>query len=210
MARSFGRGIAIVLLSLTILCFVVSIRVWWRAYSCRKSAVVFLGSLRKLKLGETTTEEVRILAREQAPFVTPDSPFYQGDFCTYSFLYSNYDSAPDSRAVVRLRLWRFRVVPPPTSFIATLDLRHNQLVRNRMSLQSAVLGTVEDEMPDISPVTMSYLVDNSVPSQIAIYLKPNSSAAQRESAYDFNLKCLDRLGGCTAKSQLFRSGGLVF
>jgi hypothetical protein len=66
------------------------------------------------------------------------------------------------------------------------------------------MATVDDEVPDISPVNASYLVDNSRPSQTVIYIKPSATVGQREAAYSFNLNRLDRLGGCRDKGQLFQ------
>jgi hypothetical protein len=72
-----------------------------------------------------------------------------------------------------------------------------------MSLDSRILATVNDEVPDISPVGASYLVDNSRRSEIAIFVKPNATAAQHEAAYAVGLACIDRLGGCPDRSQSF-------
>ena len=68
--------------------------------------------------------------------------------------------------------------------------------------------TVTDEAPEISPVAGSYVVDDARPQYFVIYLKPNATRSQREIAYSFNLKCLDKIGGCRDKYELLMGSAI--
>jgi hypothetical protein len=200
-----GAQFQIKIVALAALCAGVGLHVQWQAYRNRRNAEVLLAGLRRLKVGESTVDDVQQLIRDQQQFVGQNTPFCHDEFCTYTFGYGNYDSTVDIYVLRSLQLWRFHLVAAPVALSADLLLRHNRLVQTSMLLDSQVSANVLDEVPDISPVKASYLVENSRPTQTTIYIKPSATVAQRESAYSFNLKCLDRLGGCTEKSQLFQN-----
>ncbi len=158
----------------------------WQARQTKHRAEGFLADLRKLKVGQSTVSDVQRLVDAQKKFVHPYTPFcYQG-FCSYGFSYDNYDS-------------------PPTGFNAELVLRNDLLVSISMGLQSGeFVANVQDEVPDISAVKETYLVEDSLPTQTTIYIKPHATPAQRGVAYSINVGCMYPLGSCTEKSQLFR------
>jgi hypothetical protein len=62
-------------------------------------------------------------------------------------------------------------------------------------------ASVTDEVPEISAVHDSYSVHEVRPSQISIYIKPTATPAQRLAAYSFNLKCMDKIGGCRNEAE---------
>ena len=158
----------------------------WQARENKRQAESLLAGLRKLKVGQSTVLDVRALVERRKKFITADTPFCYLGFCSYSFSFHNYDS-------------------PPTIFSVDLLLNNDLLVRVSMSLLSGqFIANVDDEVPDISPVKDTYLVEDSRPTETAIYIKPDATPAQHGIAYSINLGCIYPLGSCTEKGQLFR------
>ncbi|MGH9679658.1 MAG: hypothetical protein ACRD4Y_06880, partial [Candidatus Acidiferrales bacterium] len=127
------------------------------------------------------------------------------------FEYDNYDGNdnPFLRRVLiwDLRLWRLHLAPEQCGFSVDLDVDRQHLVRTIMDLSCddmprTFMATVEDDVPEISPVSQPYVVDDARPLDISIYLKPGATQAQRDYAYSFNLKCMDKIGGCRDKHDL--------
>lgn len=200
----FAKVVVALFLISTALLVGVGFHVQSQAYRHRKSAEILLAELQKLKVGESTINDVQQLVRSQSQFVSQDTPLCWEGFCTYTFVYGNYNSTVDIYALRWLGLWRFHLIAAPVAFVADLSFRRDRLVRASMLLNSQVSLNLQDEVSDISPVPASYVVDNSRPSQTVIYIKPDATAAQRETAYSFNLRCIDKLGGCSDKAQLFQ------
>ncbi len=169
-----------------------------------------------MKVGETTRLDVQQLAHTHRFFLGKASPFQQNEWQTYSFFYESYDS--ESHLVRWIRLWRlhlwtFQLAPIECNFSATLDVNRDTLDRVTMSMTSGIMPhtftlTVTDEAPEISPVAGSYVVDDARPQYFVIYLKPNATRSQREIAYSFNLKCLDKIGGCRDKYELLMGSAI--
>jgi hypothetical protein len=184
----------------------------WQAYRCRKSAEALLSDLRRMKVGEATLADVQQLARTHSRFLNKGDPFRLDEWLRFSFLYDNYDG-DDNYVLQRIRLWRldlwrFHLAPEDCAFSVIVDVHRDRLERITMGLSSDVMprtfsATVDDEVPEISPHSQSY-VEGALPQQISIYIKPNATPAQREYAYSFNLKCMDKIGGCRDKSELLR------
>jgi len=197
-----------VLLVVAVLFLGACLYVKWQAYQTRRNAEVLLVELRKMKVGETTVEEVRQLAGgPQSRFLAKGSdPFCRGEFCTFTFGY--YTGILGRLTSWHLHPWRLYLTPAPVGFFANLDVYGNRLVRIRMLLSSDVIprtvsANVTDEVPEISPVREPYIY-GSRNSEISIYLKPDATAAQREAAYSFNLLCMDEFGACPMKTLLLR------
>ncbi|HVR24970.1 MAG TPA: hypothetical protein VMU26_16795 [Candidatus Polarisedimenticolia bacterium] len=214
MTRRFAiQSILSALLVLAVLGTAACMYVKWQAYETRRNAEILLAELRKMKVGETMLDEVRQLAAgSQSRFLAKGSaPFCQDEFCTYTFGYSV--GILGKLAFWRIDPWRLYLTPAQGVFSASLLVQRDRLVRIGMVLGSGVIprdvsAGVEDEVPEISPVHELYVYTlqpslySAHSSSILVHVKPNATSAQREAAYSFDLKCIDKLGGCHSPTEL--------
>ena len=214
--KQFKSAVILCVVAVVMLFTSLLVYINFQAYKSRKSAEELLQDLRGMKVGETTRLDAQQLAHTHRFFLGKASPFQQNEWQTYSFFYESYDS--ESHLVRWIRLWRlhlwtFQLAPIECNFSATLDVNRDTLDRVTMSMTSGIMPhpftlTVTDEAPEISPVAGSYVVDDARPQYFVIYLKPNATRSQREFAYSFNLKCLDKIGGCRDKYELLMGSAI--
>ncbi len=195
-----------VLLVMVVLFTGACLYVKWQAWQTRRNAEILLVELRKMKVGETSLEDVRqLVASTRSRFLAKGSdPFCQDEFCTFTFDY--YTGILGKLSFWHLHPWRLYLTPAPVGFSANLVVHGNRLVRIGMLLSSDVIpytvsANVTDEVPEISPVHEPYIYELRQ-SEISIYIKPSATAAQREAAYSFNLHCMDEIGGCRDETLL--------
>ncbi|MFY9531583.1 MAG: hypothetical protein WBC04_10695 [Candidatus Acidiferrales bacterium] len=182
----------------------------WQAYESRKGAEAFLADLRRIKVGEATLADVQQLARTHSRFLWKGDPYYKDEWWSVDFLYESYHGNNNILRRIRLwrlDLWRFHLAPEDCIFTVSFDVHRDRLERTTMMLSSDYMprtfsATVTDEVPEISPVGQPYVVEDARPQYISIYIKPSATPAQRDYAYSFNLKCMDKIGGCRDKNEL--------
>jgi hypothetical protein len=167
---------------------------WWKAHSAERDAMILLSEVRKLTPGEATTADVESLARNHSSFFVKGSPSRSLNALYYDFLYDNW------------LLWKLRVMPRVV-FSIRLQVVDRRLDVIMVDIDSGLFprprysATVFDFQQADYPGDPGYnLVRRN--HWISIRLKPTATPDQRKQAYSFNLKCLDRIGGCYDEKEL--------
>jgi hypothetical protein len=162
---------AVILCVMTLVTIFASLLVYvdFQAYKNRKCAEALLQDLRRMKVGETTRQDVQRVADTHRFSLGKSSPFQQDEWKTYSFFYASYDSESNLIRWIRpwrLHLWKFHLAPQECNFSATLDVNRDILERVTLSMTSGITPqtftlTVTDEVPEVSPVAGFYVLDDA-------------------------------------------------
>lgn len=165
-----------------------------------RGAQAFLGDLKSLRIGVSSFAEIQRL-REVYPSVWKKADCNSDQDCAFDF------------AIENTWLRRLHLVPW-TRLQGTLYTNKGILMRMGVIFESRVrdfgFGAVVMEAPDDIQDHKSYVVSHrrdprGFPETVSVYLTPAATATARQQAYDFNLECLARFGGCKDSSELLPS-----
>ena len=200
--KQFKSAVILCVVAVVMLFTSLLVYINFQAYKSRKSAEELLQNIRGMKVGGLHAWTFsNSLIPTGFSLERPLHSSKMNDRPTPSLLWRRSEShGVRWIRLWRLHLWTFQLAPIECNFSATLDVNRDTLDGSRMPMTSGIMPhtftlTVTDEAPEISPVAGSYVVDDARPQYFVIYLKPNATRSQREIAYSFNLKCLDKIGG---------------
>jgi hypothetical protein len=200
------RLICIILLALVLVGGGLCATAKWHAYWTRKDAEILVSDIHNLRVGESTTQEVRSVARQHDRYRiylagdTPNCPD-AGETCYFDFLYQN-------------SLLAYFHLAPPTEFGARI-----QTVRGRVDVVLMGIGSgsgpeflsasVTDGVPNelLAPDSFRVSVASNWRGAVLVRMTRNVSASLRDRAYSLGLICLDRIGGCHSKDELLPALG---
>ena len=195
--RRILRTMLSVVVLLVVLYSALGVYAKWRAYKTRKNAEIFLGEVQNLRPGKATLADVERLARMQNQFLMKGSHYW--DKCALNFDFQ-YDNA----------LLSHLYLATPTSLTAYLCVGDGTLRFTGVSLVSlprsppGVLGqaSLSDWSVRGDPENRTF---RRVLTNLAVFvaLRPGATPEQIRQAYSFNLKCLDKIGGCHSNAELF-------
>jgi hypothetical protein len=168
--------------------------------NAKKNAEALLSELQNIQMGQTGFDEVRAIAMQYSSHVRKGTGICMPSECNLTLGFEN--------------LWLQRLhLAPRTTFGAVLLVRNGRIyyVNTAMTLDSgdevisASTTMVEEDhgQPSYSVVTKRG-VDNR-PWQVIVHLTPRATVSQQQRAFQFNLACLYRLGGCKDSSNLLPS-----
>ncbi|MBZ5672520.1 MAG: hypothetical protein LAO04_22700 [Acidobacteriia bacterium] len=166
----------------------------WRAYQARQNAEILLGELRDLRPGKATIADAERLARIQNRFLRKGSPSWNGNVQHFDFWY-------DNALLFRLHL------APRVVFAVRLDVYHGSLSFTGVNLSSGPYPSPRHYGASLLEFSKKNDLDDRVYSLsqtkgITVRLYPGATLEQRAQAYSFNLKCLDKIGGCHDDKEL--------
>jgi len=165
----------------------------------RRQAEAFLSELRSTQLGAGGYERVKEIATRFRKDVAESGGTCSQSDCTLTVSFEN--------------TWLRRLhVATWTKFGATLLVRNGQLyhISTGMTLytRERVIGAetilsekTQSSVPTFRVITKRWGGDNQ-PWQAIVELTPQATQRERETAFAFNLGCLDKLGGCKDSSDL--------
>lgn len=195
---------AIAVLFASLLIFVVA---WARTLSQPSRAQAFVRGVTKLKMGNSTFDEAKSIARMYGgiPWWTSEGNMRcTQEECVFRFVFENKP------------LSSTRLVPY-TALMAMLSVKRG--VVNGLSLNySSIKGDKEiayNVINTLPPTTqgrkLTGLVRMNVDRKgtawaVSVYLDPSSSVDQRNRAYALNLSCLAKIFGCSHPSSIFPVG----
>jgi hypothetical protein len=165
----------------------------WKAYETRKNAEILLSEVRKLRPGEATIADVERVARIQNRFLMKGSPSQRGNVQYFDFRYDN-------------GLLSQLCLAPRTVFGGRL-----QVVESKLDV--SMMGMNAGKFPHYYSADSWDFTQESYPGDpgyrlihrdqwVSVRLMPSATAEQRRRAYSFNLKCLDKIGGCHDAKEL--------
>ena len=168
----------------------------WKAYRARKDAEILLCAASKLRPGEATIADAEGLARSHSSFFMKGSPSRRMSALYFDFWYDN-----------RL-LWKLHLAPRVVFSI------HLQVVDRSLDAVNVALDSDLSTYPHFYRASVWAFTQDAYPGDpgyilarrdqwTSIRLKPSATPEQRKKAYSFNLKCLDKLGGCHDEKELF-------
>lgn len=163
----------------------------------RKTARAFLTEAAALQLRVATLAQVEQLANRYGGHVEPSSCTSEG--CAYFFSF-------DNGWLHRLRL------APYTRLTCTLGVADGVVVFRRVFLtsgNSAFYGAFIEERPSLTaglrePFDLSRQWSGA-PWRVYVNLTPAATLEQHRAAYNLNLDCLSRVGGCENAQRLLPS-----
>jgi hypothetical protein len=167
---------------------------WWGAHEVRKDAESLLSEIRAMRPGSTPIADVESLVRTHKKFLMKEQPSGRENVRYFDFEYRNgllsrLYLAPQVIFGVRLQVVN-----------ATLDVTNVGIAS--LSFRRYCEVHMFDFPEQSTPTGPAYRVTHHDGS-ISIHLNPDATPEQREEAYAFNLKCLDRIGGCRGETELW-------
>jgi hypothetical protein len=165
----------------------------WKAYETRKNAEILLSEVRKLRPGEATIADVERVARIQNRFLMKGSPSQRGNVQYFDFRYDN-------------GLLSQLCLAPRTDFGVRL-----QVVDSKYG--GSIIGMAAGKFPYHYSANLSDFSQQSYPGDpgyrfgrrdrfVFVHLLSSATPEQRKQAYSFDLKCLDKIGGCHDAKEL--------
>jgi hypothetical protein len=163
-------------------------------YRESKTAGAFLQDAAGLRVGITTSAELRLLASRYGGRLGTTSCSPSGT--AFFFIYDNG--------------WLYRVhLAPYTRLACTLGDCGGFFCYRRLALETAGVGMILVEEQKEAPTGVSGPfrilrrgAGDGEPWQIRIWMTPAASSAQRYSALHLNAHCLSKLGGCADVGQM--------
>lgn len=158
-----------------------------QAYRAREFGNDFLADARKLRVGQSTYEDVlKVRAKYQSRSKGGLGDCNQ-DLCNLAFLDGNE--------------WLYHSgLAPGAIFIGGLSVRQGVLVKISVSYQSrydaATEETVGRSADGAYRVRHQEVVSELVYKSVWVHITSAATPTQREKAYSYNLACLTKLGGC--------------
>jgi len=158
-------------------------------------AKIFLREAVALRLRESTQDQVQALVQRFNGHVEPRS----SDSMGYSYV------------VIFENTWlRYLRLAPLTRLSITLGTSDGVLVYRRVFLTSSDSGALVEEWlswPGYLPGAPFHISGSSSGERYRVFvdLTPDASPAQHTAAYDLNVNCLSKIGGCVKPEQLIPS-----
>jgi hypothetical protein len=193
MRRMAQTGAYALLLVAALVYALLGIHAWSKAHQARKDAEILLSEVRRLSPGESPAAVAEAIVHRHKAFLMKNDPSGRENVQYFDFKYDNgllsrLYLAPYATFGVRLQIVdrNFDV-----SFvgIASANFRHYYT------------ADLSDFPRQALPGKPGYHLTNR-DNWISIYLKPSATQEQRKQAYSFNLKCLDKIGGCHDEKEL--------
>jgi hypothetical protein len=192
------KRISLAVLALVVVCGAIA---GAATIATRRQAEAFLSELRSTQLGAGGYERVKKIATRFRKGVAESGGTCSPSECSLTVSFEN-------TCLRRLHLATW------TKFGGTLLVRNGQLyhISTGMTLytRERVIGaeTILSEQseggsPQFRVITKRW-TDNQ-PWQAVVQLTPQATSSERETAFAFNLSCLDKLGGCKDSSDLLPS-----
>jgi hypothetical protein len=167
----------------------------WQAYRARANGDEFLSDVRKLRVGQSTYEDV---LRIQANYKSRSS--VQGNACDRNLCILDF-------CFENNWLYHFGLVPG-SRFIGSLMVRRGILVKVSLSLLSDPRYDAMTEETPADPNVSVYDVGGrkfstgQAYSYVWAHITSAASEDERQKAYAFNLSCLTKWGGCKDSNEL--------
>ena len=169
---------------------------WWKAHLARTDAEILLSEVNKLRLGEATIADVESLARKHKSFLMKGSPSRRGKAQSFDFRY-------DNRLLRKLRLAPEAIFGISLQFVdGSLDVISVGFESGISSAPYFYRASVWEFPQEAYPGDPGFRLARG-DEWISIRLKPSATPEQRKQAYSFNLKCLDKIGGCHDEKELW-------
>jgi hypothetical protein len=180
----------IVLVALLLLAFALG-----QAYRAREFGNAFLSDVGKLRVGQSTYEDV---LRVQARYRSRSS--VEGGSCDRNLCVLAFSAGNE---------WLYRLgLVPGAMFVGSMTVKQGRLARVSASLQSnPQLDAAMDEIPaeqnvEAYEVGGKHFISRPAYSYVWAHITSAASENERRKVYAFNMGCLTRWGGCKDSNEI--------